>query len=322
MSGQILLTLRVLFKYKLYTGVSLIGLGIAISSFWFIANFVKNSHEYDAFHANHDRIYRLTMEIIAADNTDHHATTGKPPASLLTESYAGIDAYAKMVFISPVVKVRNDVFKEGGFFNVNPEALEVFSFDFIRGDKASCLSGRNSIVLSRFLAEKYFSHVNVIGKEINIDDNPYTVSGVFEDWPKNSHLDIKALVSSGVTKTSYEPQDWFDLEQYNYVLLDPTNNQNYLDENLTQLTVQHLTPILEGSGIDVKFNSQALKDLYLADGLIDDVSKGNRTYIRALTFAGLLVLLIAGLNYVNLSLTRSTQRAKEILLKKILGISR
>ncbi|MGD1839716.1 MAG: ABC transporter permease [Thermonemataceae bacterium] len=322
MSRQILLTLRVLFKYKLYTGVSLIGLGIAIASFWFIANFVKNSHQYDSFHKNQGRIYRLTMEITTADNTDHYATTGKPPARLLIDNYTGVEAYAKMVFINPVVKVRNEIFNEVGFFNVNPGTLDVFSFDFIMGGETTCLSNPNSIVLSRFLAEKYFNDINVVGKEITVDENQYIVSGVFEDWPKNSHLDIKAMTLSDGTKTKYEPQDWFDLEQYNYVLLDPTNNQNDLNDKLTQLKTQFLTPILEGTGVDVKFNAQPLKDLYFSDALIDDVPKVNKAYINALTFAGLLVLLIAGLNYVNLSLTRSTQRTKEIVLKKILGISR
>ncbi|MEM9337996.1 MAG: ABC transporter permease [Bacteroidota bacterium] len=322
MSGQTLLALRVLFKYKLYTGVSLIGLGIAISSFWFIANFVGNAHQYDSFHENHDRIYRLTMEITAADNTDHYATTGKPPARLLIDNYTGVEAYAKMAFMNPVVKVRNEVFNEAGFFHVNPGTLGVFSFDFIMGDETTCLSSPNSIVISRFLAEKYFDDIHVVGKEIIVNENQYIVSGVFEDWPGNSHLDVRAMVPSDGTKTNDEPQDWFDLEQYNYVLLDPTSNQNDLNDKLGQLTAQHLTPILEGTGIAVKFNSLPLGDLYFSNVLIDDVPKGNKTYINALTFAGLFVLLIAGLNYVNLSLTRSTQRAKEILLKKILGISR
>ena len=300
----------------------MVGLGIAIASFWFIANFVSSSYQYDSFHQNQDSIYRLTMEITAGDNTDHYATTGKPPAHLLAKDYSGVKAYATMAFISPVVKVRNELLNEAGFFKVNPETLTVFSFDFLMGDKVTCLSSPNSIVLSRFLAEKYFNDIEVIGKEIIVDEQQYLVNGVFEDWPGNSHLDIKALISSEGTKATYEPQDWFDLVQYNYVLLDATTNQKDLQNKLEQLTAQYLTPILEGTGIDVKFNSLPLQGLYFSDVLIDDVPKGNKMHIDALTFAGLFVLLIAGLNYVNLSLTRSTQRAKEISVKKILGISR
>ncbi|NQZ78850.1 MAG: ABC transporter permease [Ekhidna sp.] len=321
MIQQIRYALRMLFKYKLYTGVSLTGLSIAIASFWFITNFVSNTYQFDSFHEKRDRIYRLTMEITAADNTDHYATTGTPPAQLLIDHFAGVEAYAKMTFISPVVKVRNELFNEAGFYQVNSETLDVFSFDFISGDKSSCLSDPNSIVLSRLLAEKYFDNVDVIGQEVIVNEHNFIVSGVFEDWPKNTHLDIKALVASERTKTHYEPQDWFNLEQYNYVLLGQRANQNELDQKLEQLVKQHLGPALEGAGIALKFNSQPLEDLYFSEILIDDVTKGNKTYINALTIAGLCVLLIAGLNYINLLLTRSTQRVKEIQLKKVLGIS-
>ena len=323
MINQILYSLRILFKYRLYSGISLIGLGIAISSFWFITNFVKNSHQYDAFHQNHDRIYRLTMEVTAGGSTDHYATTGKPLGSLLTQNYSGISVFAKMnLYGNIVVQVNDELFKEEGFFNVNPGTLDVFTFDFLDGDKTTCFANPNSILLSRSLAEKYFNKVEVVDQEITIDEIPYNVKGVFEDWPENSHLDVSALFYSEVAAQNYEPQDWFDLEQYNYVLLDPANDQNDLNNKLAQLKAQYVTPILEGSDMDVKFNSQALNELYFEPGLIDDVPKGNLLYIHALAFAGLLVLLIAGLNYINLSLTQSTQRTKEILLKKILGISR
>ena len=158
-ANRIKFSFRILFKYRLHTWINLVGLGIAISSFWFITGFVKNSHQYDAFHKNYNRIYRLTMEITAGGNTDHYATTGKPPGSVLSENYTGIDAYAKMTFHDPVVQVNNEVFKEAGFFSVNPETLDVFSFDFIMGDKKTCFSTPNSILLSRFLAEKYFNNI-------------------------------------------------------------------------------------------------------------------------------------------------------------------
>lgn len=313
---------RILFKYRAYTVISLLGLSIAIASFWFIANYVKNSHQYDAFQQKYNNIYRLTMEVSTAGSTDHYATTGKPPGRLLSEKYAGIDAYATLAFYSPVVRVNNEVFKETGFFSVNPETLDVFSFTFLRGDPKTGFTTPNSILISRFLAKKYFNTIDAIGRQITLDENEYTVNGVFEDWPENAHLDIKALTYSEGGATGFEAQDWFDLEQYTYVLLAPANDQSDLNNTLTQLTAQYVAPILEGSGIGVKFHSQALSELYFAPSLIDDVPKGNLMYIHALTFAGILVLLIAGLNYINLSLTRSTQRTKEIRLKKILGISR
>jgi len=317
------ISFRILFKYRLYTGISLIGLGIAISSFWFVANYVKNSYQYDLFHQNSGRIYRLTMDFTTGGNTDHMAATGKPLGTLLKTGATGIDAYANMAFLgNAMVKVEDQLFNENGFFKVNPGTLEVFTFDFLSGDKTNCFTNPNSVILSRFLAEKYFNGIDVINKQIVVDEDIFIIKGVFEDWPENSHLDVRALLYSGVIASNFEPQDWFDLEQYNYVLLDPALSQADLTRKLEQLTAVHVTPIFKGSDVVVKFNSQPLSGLYFEPGLIDDVPKGNSRYVNVLAFAGLLVLLIAGLNYINLSLTQSTQRTKEIRLKKILGISR
>jgi len=314
-------SLRVLFKYRLYTGISLLGLGIAISSFWFIANFIRNAYAYDSFHQNSNRIYRITMEVTAGGSSDHYATTGKPPGKLLTEDYSGISSYANMTFQgNTTVKVNNKIFNEKGFFSVNPGALNVFTFNFLAGDRTTCFTNPKSILLSRSLVEKYFNSINVINEFIMIDENLYAIKGVFEDWPANSHLEVNALMYTEQVATNYGPQDWFDLEQYNYVLLDSMISQSGLNNQL-ELLSRDLTLILEGSGIEAKFRSQSLRGLYFAPGLIDDVPKGNLRYVNALAFAGLLVLLISGLNFINLTLTQSTKRLKEILLKKILGIS-
>ncbi len=148
------------------------------------------------------------------------------------------------------------------------------------------------------------------------------LKGVFEDWPENSHLKPNALLYSEAAATSYEPQDRFNLDDYTYVMHDRATGQKDLEDKLEQLTTVHLKSGLEGSGIDVKFQSQPLTGLYFELALIDDVPKENPKYVSALGIAGLLILLSAGLNYINLSLTQSTKRSKEIRLKKLLGISR
>lgn len=320
MPSQLSYSLRILFKYWWYASFSLLGLGIAVSSIWFIADYVRNAHQYDAFHKEYENIYRLTMDITAGGHTDQMATTGKPPGPLLQKDYPGITAFARMTFFNPVVDVEGDRFREDDFYSANPQALEVFSFNFITEDAENRFSAPRSILLCRSLAEKYYRSVEVVGKPININEEKYVIGGVFEDWPENTHLHVNALISS-VDTSNYEPQDWFDMDQYTYVLLDPSNDQDDLEEKLAHLKTHYLAPILEDSGIEVTFRSQALKGLYFTPALVDDVAKGNWLYIHALTLAGILVLLIAGLNYLNLSLMRAIQRSKEIAIKKILGIS-
>ena len=313
-------SLRILFKYRLYTSLAIIGFSTAIASVWFIADYVKKSYQYDTFHANHQNIFRLTMEVSAGGNTDHFATTGVPLGEIMHRNYPGVQAYARISALSPVIKIDNELFKESDFFSGNPQTLEVFNFDFIRGHQAKSLAKPNTMILSASLAKKYFNSLQVIGKQLSIDQNTYTVTGVFQDWPKNSHIHINALLSSTSSK-QYEPQDWFNLENYTYVLLNPNTNPQKLSKNLDHLLKQQLAPALEDSGLEAKFHAQALRELYFSPGLVDDVSKGSKVYIQALSLAGACIFLIAGLNFINLMLTISTQRSKEILLKKVLGIS-
>jgi putative ABC transport system permease protein len=323
MRNSLQVSLRILFKYRLYTGISVVGLSVAISSFWFIANYVDNAYGFDSFQQNANRIYRLTMNVTTSGSADEYATTGMPLGDIISKDYPGLSAYARLAAHNKVkISLTDRSFNEKSVFGANTDALEVFTFDFITGNKPSALSRTNSVILSRSLAEKYFNSVDIINQSITIDEKHYLVKGVFEDWPQNSHLDVKALFLEENLASGYQIQDWFNLDYYNYVLLDPLATQDDLNKMLAQLVGEYLTPELEASGIGVKFDSQLLNDLHFAPALIDDVPKGNVMYVKALALAGFLVLLISGLNFINLTLTQSIKRHREISIKKIFGISR
>ncbi|NRB53711.1 MAG: ABC transporter permease [Saprospiraceae bacterium] len=313
-------SLRVLLKYRLYTGFALIGLSVAITSVWFIANYLKTSYQYDVFHTQHREIYRLSMEVTAGDHTDHYATTGKPLGEFLHKNYTGIEGYAKLKFHPSTLFIDGKAFQEQGFFQANPQALSIFSFNFLAGDH-NALSQPDAIVLTESLAIKYFGKVDIIGKQVRVEEKTYNIAGVFQDWPQNSHIQVNALLSETVDP-AYDVQSWFDIEQYTYVLANPSLQQEELQSRLDQLVADQLAPLIEGSGVEVSFNAQALSEIHFSPALVDDVQKGSRVYINALAMAGLLVLIIALLNFINLTLTRSTQRTKEIRVKKVLGISR
>lgn len=313
-------SLRVLLRYRLYTGFALIGLSVAITSVWYIANYVKHAYTHDAFHDHGDRIYRLSMEVTAGGQTDHYATTGKPLGELMQKEYTGVEAYARLKFHPSTIHLNGEAFKETGFFQANPQTLSVFSFDFISGGQRS-LSQPDAIVLAKSLAIKYFGEVNIVGEQLSIGEQTYRISGVFEDWPRNSHIRVNALIS-GAVDSAYDVQSWFDLEQYTYALVKPNLQKQDLQEKLDQLAVDQLAPQIEGSGVAVRFRAQPLREVHFASGLVDDVQKGSLLYTNALAIAGLLILLIATFNFINLTLTRSTQRTKEIRVKKVFGISR
>ncbi len=323
MMHAILFTFRLLYKNRGYQIVGILGLAIGIASCWFIANYVQHHYTYDKFHSYANRIYRINMAFTAGETTDHFAPTGTPVGEFLAKKYASIESYAKLKFgEDPIVEIKGEKLKAHHFFFANSGIFDVFSFVFIRGDKSSALVDPNTVLITKSMALKYFGHVDVIGEEMIVDDNLLKVTGVFEDWPSNSHLKINALMAESRDHQNYDIQSWFDLEQYNYVLVNPKLSSADLEDLLSQLVLDEIAPELEGLGVSVKFYAERLDQVFFQPGLIDDVRKGNIAYVNTLAIAGLMVLFIAGLNFINLGLSQATRRRKEIGLRRILGISR
>ena len=177
------------------------------------------------------------------------------------------------------------------------------------------------IIISQSLAEKYFPSQPLINRSLIIEDEQYVVKGVFADWPNNSHLQIEALLHEPANQ-AYELQDWFNLDNYSYVLVRKGVSEQQVDTYLELFTDHELKEPLKGSGIEASILAEPLPEIYFSAALIDDVRKGNRLQINLLGIGALVILLIAGLNFINLSMTQSVQRNKEFYLKKILGVDR
>ena len=321
MIKQISQSFRVLFKYPIYTAISIIGMGTAIAICLLIGNYVLSSYNYDVFHKQAKNIYRLSIEVTTADGSEHFANTGKPLGDLLEDQFGAVKSHAQIgPYYNAKVKVQNNQFDEDGFYTVNEDILDVFTFEFLRGNRDLCFSQPGTMLLTRSSAIKYFNTLEVIGKTLQVEDEDYMVSGVIEDWPSNSHLNINALMHEGSYTRVFELQDWFNMDYYTYVLLDERSSQADLASYLDQLCEQEITPHLEGSGVKVSFGAQPLTGLYFEKGLIGDLPKGNRLYVNLLGISALLILILSGFNYINLTLTQSVGRAKEISVKKTLGI--
>ena len=323
MTRQIFYSLRTLFKYPVYTVISVIGMGTAMAICLLIGNYVISNYNYDAFHEHGKNIYRLTMEVTTGDGTEHFANTGRPLGKLLMEQFSAVKSSAQLApYYDAQVKVKDEMFAEKGFYATNTETLDVFTFRFHRGNRASCFSQPNTVLLTKSTAKKYFNSIEVVGETLLIEDEEYLVSAVIEDWPRNSHLPVNALLYRGEGANIHELQDWFNMDYYTYILLDEKSNQTALTSSLKQLTNKQITPHLEGSGVSIAFRAQPLKGLYFEKGLIGDLPKGNKIYVNALGMAAILILILSCFNYINLTLTQSVRRSKEISIKKTLGISR
>lgn len=316
-------SLRILFKHPVYTGISILGMGTAVAICLLIGNYVINAYSYDVFHKHAANIYRLSMKVATSDGTEHFANTGKPLGKYLSDQFDGVTSYAQMApLYEAQVRVGDNLFIEKDLYVVNPGTMDVFTFNFLRGTQASFFSQPNSVLLTRSTAEKYFNTIEVTGETIQIGDEEYSVSGVIEDWPPNSHLTVNALLNTNAGPAVFELQDWFNMDYYTYVLLDSRSDQTHLASHLDQLINDQIAPHLEGSGVSASFNAQPLTGLYFEEGLIGDLPKGNKLYINSLGIAAILILILSGFNYINLTLTQSVSRTKEISIKRTLGIQR
>jgi len=321
MTNHLIFSFRIFSKYKFYNLINWMGLSIGLASFLFIIHYVQHSYRFDDFHSNADRIYRLHTQVTAGGDTETFATSGKPAAEVFSQQYVDVESYARLNLLQkPQVKVGEQVYIEEGFAYANPEALNVFSFQFLHGD-AYAFSLPADIIISQSLADKYFKSEQAVNQSLIIEEKEYVVRGVFADWPKNSHLKIQALIHEQ-NSNAYELQDWFNLDNYSYVLFKESIAEQQVDKYLAQFTANQLKGPLEGSGIEAQIVAQPLSNIYFSQALIDDVKKGNRLQVDALAIGALVILVIAGLNFINLSMTQSVQRSKEFYLKKILGVDR
>jgi len=336
------IALRNLLRHKGYFFINILGLAIGISACILIMLFVQDELGYDQFHANKDRIYRVTRNWFNSDGTVslHLARIAPPIGPLLANDYpAGIE---KMVRIrsdyNTLLKVGDDHFIEDRFLWAGEAFFEIFSFPLLRGDPATVLSKPNTVVLTRSTAEKLFGGIDAsIGKIINYEgENDLIVTGVAEDSPHNSHFKFDYL---GSLKTLIQKwgSDFFATNwgrnNYGTYLLFAENFSadnlraqipGFLDRHLTQRSLEERgrAPTVQPSKTTM-LHLQKLMDIHLHSHLNSEwEANGDITNIYLFTAIAFFILLIACINFMNLATARSSRRIKEIGMRKVLGAQR
>lgn len=328
---------RSLFKHKLYSGISLLGLAVGMAVCLVILLFVQDELSYDQFHQKKDRIYRLLSHNALADV--EFASTSGPLAPVLRERFSEMEEVARMFSRSAGISVlgdnksQQDRFEEDNFHFADSSILNILSFDFLVGNPQYALSAPNSLVLNRTMAEKYFGQdwqtQSIIGRQIIVEGQfPFQVTGVFEDYPLNSHIAINFLASfENIYEMNGEQVgqnlriNWIYNPYQYFILLREGVTQETVEAKFPTFLKEH-TPANYAENNDLSL--QPLPEIYLYS---DDIasSSGNYGDISILyVFAAIAIftLLIACINFINLSTARSLKRAKEVGMRKVLGAQR
>jgi len=323
-------TLRALQKQWGYTLINLGGLAVALASIILIGLFIRHELSYDAFHADADRIHRIYKEDPGANQlgSSLFAITPAPLAPTLAETFPEVEA-ATLMEPRGIRLARGDrQFSENGLLTA-PSFFEVFSFELLQGEHATMLADPMSIVLTPHLAAKLFDDANPVGDVVtmlrNGEEYDLTVTGVVEAPPENSHIQYSFLAPLTANRW-YRPDEWDNSAYYTYALLREDASLPVMRDKLEALARQRLSPLdyyQENPDRISVYHIQPLLDIHLRSRLNFELSaNGDIRYIYIFTAIALLILLIACINYTNLSTARAIVRAKEVGVRKVLGAHR
>ncbi len=312
--------LRSIRKNKLYSFVNIIGLTTGITGCILIGLFIWNELSYDNFHANGDRIARVTMEYGGGGTINKAAVTGTKTGPQLKRTFPQVEAFTRAIKYPKSVAYGTKVFNEKNVLYADADFFRMFSFNLLRGNVATVLESPNKIVLSKSAAKKYFGDDDPVGKTLRINDiQDYEVTGVAADAPLNSQVQfdmVASFTSLGVAKT----EEWFSANYITYVLLHDATQINSLRQQLVPYMqkVTHDELHMEGNDY-LTYHLEPLKSVHLHSSLDGLEPNGNITYIYVLGIIAILILLIACVNYTNLATAQSISRSTEIGVRKVLG---
>jgi len=314
--------LRNIIRQKGYSFITIFGLAAGIASCILIFLYVSFECSYDDYHPDSDRIFRVTMAY--STNAMHDFTTvwlAPPVVPTLREKYTEVQAAARLQPSGECRVKRNDSeFYEDGLVYAEPYIFDIFAIKFINGNPSTALIRPRTIVITQTIAEKYFGNQNPAGELINVNDRDFEVTGVVGNRPGNTHLHYNLIASFA----SFELREnsWMDMSSWgwagfhSYIKLKPDVNAEAFGEKIKNLAFQYSREELTASGF--KEHScllQPVTSIHLQ-------SFDNRLYVFIFSSIGVLILLIACLNFINSTTARSGGRCKEIGVRKVAGAFR
>lgn len=309
---------RNLIRHKVFSFINISGLALSLTAVWLIALFIFDELSYDRYHKNANRIYRLvTHGRWGEEKFDITGTSGLAAPTLKNDFPEVEDAVRIHPEGGDIIEYDDKKIKEGAIFFADPSLFSIFSFTFLAGD-AYAYQKPNSIVLTKTLASKLFPDPqSAINKVVKIDNSPVIIAGVIDDVPNNSHFSFKAVRSFN---SDYKG-DWGALEIYSYILLKKKAHINLLQAKLPAFAKKYYASSFEN--ITLSSELQPLTSIHLHSHLSYEMGENRDIkYIYILSVVGLLVLIIAFINYINITTARASTRLREVAVRKIIGSGR
>jgi putative ABC transport system permease protein len=331
-SNYFKVALRNILKYRFFSAINVVGMTIGLTACLLITLYVVDELSFDRFHEHADRIYQVGFHGRIGGQDIRGANTGAPIAAALVADIPEVESATRIAFaLKSAVKFEDKSFAEDKIFFADSNFFEFFSFKLLEGDPKTVLKDINTVVITSKMANKYFGNEPALGKLLAIgDDNKiYKVTGISET-PGNSHFLYNMLISSE-SSDRMKQTAWSDNFMYTYYLLRKDASVDQVNAKFETLVEKYVGPEIEKfMGVTFKqmkergeaygYYSTRLTDIHLRSTSQGDIEPGgNITYVYFFGGIGLFILLIACINFMNLSTARSAGRAKEVGLRKTVG---
>jgi putative ABC transport system permease protein len=319
-----LIALRNFKKDKWYSLLNVLGLTVGMTFSLFLIFYIIDELNYDRYHEKADRICRIVSYIQERDKNTNWTSTQLPLGPTLKKDFPEVEESVRMRSQERTLfKKGNDGFYETKIYYADSNIFKIFTIKFLEGNAASALSAPNSIVISKTLAEKYFGkNTQVVGKTMKTVYDVYKVTGVIEDVPKNSHIRYDMLISmSTFLKGNHGGDDnWGSFYLFTYVLLKPGTNALAFEKKLLPMYDKYMAPIFSKYNVKIHYGVMPITSIHLHSTLEGEPEElGSMNYIWVFSAVAFFMLLIACINYMNLTTARSARRAKEIGIRKVAG---
>ena len=329
-------SLRNLRRQKAYVLINVIGLAVGIASSLIISLYVFHELSYDNFHENKESIYRVILNGKIGEQEVNVSATPTPMGSAILDEFPEIEDFTRLnIWGEILLKYDNEIFKDLEFVEVDSSFFSIFSFKLLKGDPFRVLNEPNVLVLSESTAKTIFGDEDPIGKMINVQnqDTPYRVTGLMADFPETSHLNADVLASF-MTNPRADDGQWLSNSFSTYVLLKSGTKPEQVNARFPEMIKKYIGPDIEkifGVSID-EFLSQGNKYSFYLQGLgkvhLDPSIEGQSKpatdpkYLYIFGVISILIIVIASINFMNLSTAQASKRAKEVGMKKVSGSSR
>lgn len=341
--NYLLITFRYFLRQKTYSAINLLGMTLGLTSALLLILYIVDEAGYDRFHRDADRIYRAELTAKLHDQQIQTVYTGMPMAATLLKDVPAVEAATRLMKWNTIpIRYETKAFTELNFFVADSNFFNFFDFPLIAGNANTALTGPNKVVITESTARKYFGYqgagdLSPIGKVFNIGSNGETkaeVTAIAADVPHNAHFRFDFVLSLDTRGAQPGDQIWLNSSAVTYFKLQPqasiaqVNDQfdyfvkTYVAKEIEQYLQMSLEQFSQGENY-VRFSARPLTDIHLYSQMADELApNGNIKYLYLFGLIAGFIIILACINFMNLSTARAANRAKEVGIRKTIGAFR